>query len=82
MNTIREMREEIDKIDGEIVRLIIRRMDISKNIGKSKEKVTDKSREMQVILNVLNNSEEKVDPVFLRQLYELIITESKKLQLG
>jgi len=82
MKTIPEMREEIDRIDEEIVKLLIRRMEISKQIGKSKEQVTDKSREMQVILNALNTSEEKIDPVFLREIYELIITESKRLQLG
>lgn len=82
MKTILEMRQEIDRIDEDIVKLLIRRMDISRHIGKSKEKVTDKSREMQVILNALNTAEEKIDPVFLREIYELIITESKRLQLG
>ena len=82
MKTIIELREEIDQVDKEIVKLLIRRMDISREIGGKKEKVTDKSREMKVILNVLNASEEKIDPVFLREIYESIITESKKLQLG
>ncbi len=82
MKTIVELRKEIDRIDKEIVELLIQRMNISRKIGKSKEKVTDKSREMKVILNVLNRAEERIDPVFLRELYELIITESKRLQLG
>lgn len=82
MKTIIELREEIDQIDKEIVKLLIRRMSMSREIGKTKEKITDKSREMKVILNVLNTSEEKIDPVFLREIYESIITESKRLQLG
>ena len=81
MKTILKLREEIDKIDQEIVNLIIKRMDVSKTIGKSKEKITDKSREMTVIINALNTSEEKLDPTFLRELYELIIAESKRVQL-
>ena len=82
MKTILELREEIDQIDTEIVKLLIRRMDISRKIRGKKEKVTDKSREMKVILNVLNASEEKIDPRFLREIYESIIAESKRLQLG
>ncbi len=82
MKTIIELREEIDQIDKQIVKLLIIRMNISKEIGEKKEKVTDKSREMKVILNVLNTSEEKIDPVFLREIYESIIAESKRLQLG
>ena len=81
MKTIIELRKEIDKIDSEIVNLIIKRMEVSKSIGKSKEKITDKSREMQVILNALNTSDEKIDPSFLRELFELIIAESKRVQL-
>jgi chorismate mutase len=80
MKTIEEMRAEIDQIDREIVELLIRRMKTSVDIGKSKEKVFDKSREMKVILNVLNSSGERTDPVFLRRLYELIIEESKRVQ--
>ncbi len=79
---IKKLREEIDLIDKEIVRLLIKRMDISRLIGESKEKITDKSREMQVILNALNTSEEKLDPVFLRELFELVIQESKKVQIA
>ena len=82
MKTITELREEIDQIDKEIVNLLIKRMSISKDIGSKKEEIKDKSREMKVILNVLNTSGEKVDPVFLREIYELIIAESRRIQLG
>lgn len=82
MKTIIELREEIDQIDKEIVDLLIKRMSISKDIGSKKEEIKDKSREMKVILNVLNNSGEKMDPVFLREIYELIIAESRRIQLG
>ncbi len=81
MKTIIELRKEIDRIDKDIVRLLIERMDISREIGNTKEKITDKSREMTVIINALNTSEEKLDPTFLRELYELIIAESKRVQL-
>lgn len=80
MKTIIELRKEIDQIDEEVVKLLIKRMDVSKAIGKSKERITDKSREMTVIINALNTSEEKLDPTFLRELYELIIAESKRIQ--
>ncbi len=82
MKTINELREEIDKIDGKIVKMLIDRMCISKVIGDRKENITDKNREMKVILNVLNTSEDKINPVFLRELYELIIAESKRIQIG
>jgi len=82
MKTITELREEIDRIDKEIVDLLIKRMNISRDIGSKKEEIKDKSREMQVILNVLNNSGEKMDSIFLREVYELIIAESRRIQLG
>ena len=82
MKTIHELREEIDQIDREIVALLVRRMKISKTIGGRKDKVTDKSREMKVILNVMNAADERIDPVFLREVYELIIAESRKIQSG
>ena len=82
MKTIIELREEIDQIDKKIVDLLIKRMNISKDIGSKKEEIKDKSREMQVILNVLNNSGEKTNPIFLREVYELIIAESRRIQLG
>lgn len=78
---IEELRENIDFIDREIVKLLIKRMDFSRSISKRKEKVTDKSREMKVIINALNTSEEKLEPAFLRELFELIIRESKRVQL-
>ncbi len=82
MKTILELREEIDKIDREIVNLIIKRMDVSRIIGKSKEKITDRSREMTVIINALNTSEEQLDPTFIREFFELVIAESKRVQIG
>lgn len=78
---IEELREKIDQIDREIVKSLIKRMELSKSISKRKEKVTDKSREMKVIINALNTSEEHLDPAFLRELFELIIRESKRVQL-
>jgi len=82
MKTIDELREDIDKIDKEIVKMLIDRMDISRVIGSRKMIITDKNREMKVILNVLNTSKDSVNPVFLRELYELIIAESKRIQIG
>lgn len=78
---IEELREKIDQIDREIVKSLIKRMELSKSISKRKEKVTDKSREMKVIINALNTSGEKLDAAFLRELFELIIRESKRVQL-
>ena len=63
-----------------ITDLLIKRMEISKEIGNRKEEITDKSREIKVILNVLNSSAEKLDAVFLREIFERIIAESKKIQ--
>ena len=82
MKSIAELRREIDGIDGEIVRLIIRRMELSREIGRSKDTVTDKSREMQVILNVRNEAGDQINPAFLREIYERIILESRRIQLS
>ncbi len=78
MDDLKKMREMIDSIDDEIINLLIKRYDLSKEIGIYKKdnniQVLDLKREHEILDKARHVSEE-IYYVFLK-----IIEESKKLQ--
>jgi len=78
MNEIESLREEIDLIDGEIVKLLNRRIEIVLNIRDCKNKkglpVEDLIREENIIskLNL-----DQLDEEFIRKIYQVIFRYSK-----
>ncbi len=85
MQTIDELREQIDSVDREIVELLKKRMDIAKQIGKlkmqSSTSVHQKTREVAVLdrIKLLANSL-GLSEDFVIDLYTLIFAESRRLQ--
>ncbi|OFI06080.1 T-protein [Clostridium acetireducens DSM 10703] len=84
MEDISKLREEIDSIDEEIVKLLEKRMEISLKIGKCKKQnninVLDKSREKEIIksrVEFLKNNDFKQP---LEKLLKLIMEISRELQ--
>lgn len=83
--SLREFRQEIDKVDFEIIFLLHRRLSIAKQIGLLKKSehlpIVQKIRQMHVL-----NGRKKIaknlnlDPKFIAQLFSLIINESCKIQ--
>lgn len=80
MNDKQKYRTIIDQLDDEIMKLIDKRINIAKEIGITKltnnEKITDKTRELQVFqkTNKFTNS------TSLQTIYQTIINETKKNQ--
>jgi prephenate dehydratase len=77
---LKEIRREIDDIDSDIFGLLGRRMLLSIMAGRVKSRIEDKERERQVIGSLRARSVPPLDPGFIGRLYDVIISESKRLQ--
>lgn len=83
---LKELRERLDDIDSDIVRLVSERLALSHDIADFKVKngleLRHPSREEEVIAKCTKLfSEHGVDdPEFVRKLYELLIKKSRELQ--
>jgi len=83
MEEIEKLRGEVDAIDEKIVKLLKRRFKIVKEIGEHKNKsgvnIEDIAREKEVLRNYLKSSA-GLDKEFMRELANLILKYSKKIQ--
>ena len=77
---LKEVRNNIDNIDQQILILLRHRLEYALQAGKHKNAVFDPSREQSVYDNVLGKSSSLMQDQFIRSLYEKIIAESKELQ--
>ncbi len=79
---IHELREAIDRIDFELLKLLKTRMETALKLRKLKPGITDSSREEKVISRVKTHAEALglFTPEFAEQLFAGIIKESKSLQ--
>lgn len=84
MQTLQELREQIDSIDEQIVDLYQRRMEIAKQVGEYKvsagKKVFDKQREKEKLVSVTANVENPFYKKGLEELFEQLMSMSRKLQ--
>lgn len=82
MMKLQDLRENIDQINHELVRLLIQRKNISYEIGKIKKDmkipIYDPSRE-KTIFDKLNKKYPN-DYQYLIPIFEIIIQESRKSQ--
>lgn len=83
---LRQAREDIDKIDNEIIELVAKRLSIAKEIAKIKKKnnlsVENKEREEEVLKNAVNNLKANGfdDAGFAKALYAVIMDKSRQIQ--
>lgn len=77
---LEELRQKIDVIDFEILKLINQRMEHTLRTRKLKSKVVDRNREEEVIATIRNRSTTLIRPEFSEELYRKLIAESKFLQ--
>lgn len=84
MESLQELREQLDEIDNQIVDLYQKRMDVCGKVGEYKvatgRKVFDKQREKEKLAAV---TEGVADPFYkkgLTELYEQLMSMSRKLQ--
>ncbi|NQU79485.1 chorismate mutase [Candidatus Woesearchaeota archaeon] len=80
-----KLREEIDKVDEEIVNFLCKRDRIIRSVAEEKKSkglpVYDETREAEIFERLSGLAIEKgLDPEFVRQLYKIVLQESKKVQ--
>jgi chorismate mutase len=85
--SIETIREEINKVDGQIIRLIAQRQDLAGQIAQVKIRaglpVHDKRRSAKVLESVYNQAaEKKIDPVAVQKIFEILISMSEDRQRG
>ncbi len=77
---LKEVRNNIDSIDQQVLILLRHRLEYALQAGKHKNDVHDPSREESVFKNVTAQASSLMQEPFIRHLYEAIIAESKELQ--
>lgn len=78
---LKKLREEINRIDYEIIKLLNKRLEMALRAKKFKPQVVDKEREKQVIDNVQKIPLQLVDKKFSKELFEQIISECRGIQM-
>jgi chorismate mutase len=82
---LKSIRANIDKIDIEIIDMIIKRQSYMPSVGKYKKKegipIDQKEREI-FILNKLKklSSEKKINPKLIENIFKLIFKDAKNIQ--
>ena len=81
---ILELRQKIDKLDEDIIQLLKRRMGISKEVGKLKEKldipVEDKGREQEIIDRLTQKAGRNLSEEQLIRIFTAVFKSSKQVQ--
>lgn len=77
-------REEIDRLDRELVRLLARRTECAIEIGRlkarSRRQVYDPQREEEVMANVQASAEGYLTAESTRRIFERIVDETRRLE--
>jgi chorismate mutase len=84
-DTLEGLRENIEKIDNNIISLLSLRLKIAQNIGISKQKkgskVIDHNREKKLInLHHIYSRKHKINQKFTDKVFSLIIQHSRAIQ--
>lgn len=83
--TLEELRNEIDTIDASIIAMLGKRMDIVKQIGKTKKdlqlEIVDEAR-WQTVLQKVKNLGKKIylDESFIESIFTIIHHHAQKLE--
>jgi chorismate mutase len=81
---LEQLREAIDTVDAEILRLVARRVELVLRIAEFKRArqmpVYDPTRERAVIERLLSLAPPGLDPQLVRRIFERVIDESRRLE--
>lgn len=84
MNELLELREELDELDGKIVKLFEERMEICARVARYKiangKKVLDRAREEEKLKSVGELTQNEFNRQGIQELYKQILSMSRKLQ--
>ena len=78
------MRKKIDDLDEQIIQLLKRRMQISKDVGSLKEKlhipIEDKTREYEIIERLTKKAGKNLSEEQLIRIFTAVFKSSKQVQ--
>jgi chorismate mutase len=78
------LRSEIDRLDGQILELFLRRVSLVREIGRYKHArglpVYDAERERAIIQRLTQAAPTSLDPQVVRRVFERIIDESRGIE--
>ena len=81
---LEQLREAIDTVDAEILRLVVARVELVLSIAECKRSqqmpVYDPDRERAVIERLLGLAPTNLDPQLVRRIFERIIDESRRVE--
>jgi len=81
---ILELRQQIDKLDEEIISLLKKRMGVSREVGKLKERldipVEDKTRENEIIDRLTQQAGQNLSEEQLIRIFTAVFKSSKQVQ--
>ncbi len=84
MERLEELREELDRIDAQMVSLYEQRMAVCEKVGELKieegRKVFDKNREREKLNCVTKNAKDTFFKKGLTEMFEQLMSQSRKLQ--
>ena len=79
-----EIRKDIDRIDDELLGLLIKRLKLGKEIGEVKREigrvVADEAREKQIFQRLIKNAGSKMDEKDIIEIFSKILGISRKTQ--
>ncbi len=82
--TIDELREEIDRLDNELLRIFNQRADFALRIGEIKKSkglpVYDPTREKKIFRRMKEDNPGPLDDEAIVRLFERVIDESRRLE--
>lgn len=83
---MKQIRQQIDGIDKEIIKLLSKRMKLAVKLGKFKKKeglpVLDKKREEEMLKKLQKQAKKLgLDPKSVSKLYKEILKESRRVQI-
>jgi len=83
-NRIKDFREKIDRLDDQLIDIIVERLSLTLDIGEIKEEInlniTDNNREQEIINRMTQRLKGRLNPKEIEKIFNLIFQISKKIQ--
>ena len=83
-NRIKDFRRKIDRLDDQLIDIIVERLSLTLDIGEIKEEInlniTDNNREQEIINRMTQRLKGRLNPKEIEKIFNLIFQISKKLQ--
>ena len=83
-NRLTEIRKDIDRLDDELLGLLIKRLKLGKEIGEVKREigrvVADEAREKQIFQRLIKNAGSKMAEKDIIEIFSKILEISRKTQ--